>query len=544
MEDGGSWDFIVVGAGSAGCVLASRLTESGRWRVLLLEAGPEDRNPWIHIPIGYGRLFKDRRVNWLYESEPEPGLDNRVIIQPRGKVLGGSSSINGLVYIRGQKEDYDHWRQLGNAGWSFEDVLPWFRKAEDQQRGADHFHGTGGPLHVSDPTGPHELCDAFIAAAEQCGIPRNDDFNGVQQEGAGYYQNTARRGRRCSAAVAYLRPARRRPNLRVVTGSLATRILIEDGIATGVEYRAEGRRWTARAEGEVILSGGAYNSPQLLQLSGVGPGDLLKGLGVPVVHALEGVGANLQDHLQVRIVWKSRRPCTLNDEYRNLARRCGMGLRYFLFRKGSMTASAGYAGAFFRTDERLATPDVQCHFLIFSTNRMGDRLHPFSAFTASICQLRPESRGSVRIKSADPTAPPAIRLNYLSTETDRRTLVAGLKRLRRIMEAPAMRPYVAEEYDPGPACRSDEDWLAHCRARGTTIYHPTTTCAMGSGPMAVVDQRLRVHGLGRLRVADASIMPALVSGNTNAACIMIGERASAMILEDAMHGARAAKAVA
>jgi len=533
MRDFGSFDYIIVGGGSAGCVLANRLSASGRHRVLLLEAGGEDRNPWIHIPLGYGKLFRNRKLNWLYETEPEPQLDNRRIIQPRGRVLGGSSSINGLVYIRGQKEDFDHWRQLGNLGWSFEDVLPYFKKSEDQQRGADAFHGTGGPLSVSDQCEPHELCDAFIAAAEEAGFPRNADFNGAHQEGAGYFQTTSRRGRRCSAAVAYLRPARRRANLAVLTGALSTRILIEKGEATGVAFARGGELWRAAASGEVILSAGAIASPQLLQLSGIGPAKLLQRFDIPVTHDVPSVGENLQDHLQSRLVYRSTRPITLNDDVASILRKIGIGARYALYRKGPLTISAGYAGGFFRTDPRLATPDVQAHFINFSTTKMGDRLHDFSGFTASICQLRPESRGFVRIKSRDPAAPPAIQLNYLSTETDRRTMVEGLKLLRRIMAAPAMRPYIESEHEPGPGCVSDEDLLRYIRARASTIYHPTCTCRMGADEGAVVDARLRLKGMGKLRVIDGSAMPALVSGNTNAAIIMIAEKGAEMLLEDA-----------
>ena len=527
------FDFIIVGAGSAGCVLANRLSASGRHRVLLLEAGGPDRNPWIHVPLGYGKLFADARVNWLYRSTPQRGLDGRIVDQPRGKVLGGSSSINGLVYMRGQREDFDGWRDLGNPGWGYDDVLPCFRRSEDQARGADAFHGSGGPLAVSDQTEPHELCDAFIAACEQAGLPRNDDFNGARQEGAGYFQTTARHGRRCSTAVAFLRPVLNHPNLRVVTRAHATRILFRDGAATGIEWQREGRRFRASAAREVILSAGAINTPQLLQLSGIGPRALLAPLGIETVHELPGVGAGLQDHLQVRIVMRCRRPVTINDDMASLYRQARMALRYLLWRKGPLTVSAGYACAFFRTDERQPRPDVQVHFINFSTDKMGKALHPFSAFTASVCPLRPLSRGSVRITSADPLAAPAIDPNYFAEEYDRRTAVAGLRRLRSILHQPALEPYVAGEVDPGEACVSDEDLLAFCRERSATLYHPTCTARMGNDPLAVVDARLRVHGLRGLRVADGSIMPTLVSGNTNAAIIMIAEKASDLILEDA-----------
>jgi choline dehydrogenase-like flavoprotein len=528
-----TFDYIVVGAGSAGCVLANRLTASGRHRVLLLEAGGRDRNIWIHIPLGYGKLFNDARVNWLYATEPEPDMNNRTLIQPRGKVLGGSSSINGLLYIRGQPQDFDHWRQLGNTGWSFEDVLPYFRRAEDQERGADTLHGTGGPLAVSNVSEPHPLCEAFIAAAQQAGFPRNDDFNGPNQEGVGYFQLTARNGLRCSTAVGYLREARRRPNLAVVTNALATRIQFSGRRATGIEYRLGEATHIANASGEVIVAGGAFNSPQLLQISGLGPAALLQSLGISVVADMPGVGADLQDHLQVRMQYRCTEPITMNDVVNNWRRRIGAGLRYVLSRKGLLTIGAGYAGGFFRTRPEATTPDVQVHFIIFSGDASGAALHPFPGFIASVCQLRPESRGFVHIKSADPAMPPAIQPRYLSRQFDCDTVVAGMKLLRQIMNQPAMRHYIAEERAPAPECTSDPDLLAFARATGSTVFHPTSTCRMGPDPTAVVDNRLRVHGIERLRVVDGSIMPTVVSGNTNAAIVMIGEKGADMILEDA-----------
>jgi len=528
-----SFDYIIVGAGSAGCVLANRLTASGRHRVLLLEAGGHDRHMWIHIPLGFAKLFDNPKVNWLYASEPEPELNNRQIIQPRGKVLGGSSSINGLLYIRGQKQDYDHWRQLGNAGWAFEDVLPYFKRAEDQERGADDLHGVGGPLCVSNVCEPHPLCEAFIEAAEQSGIPRNDDFNGPAQEGAGYFQLTTKNGRRWSTAAGYLRQARKRPNLTVELNALATRILFSGRRAGGVEYRQGETTRTAYADGEVILAGGAFNSPQLLQLSGLGPAELLRAHGIEVIADMPGVGADLQDHLQVRMQFRCTEPITMNDVVNDWRHRYGAGLRYILSRKGLLSIGAGYAGAFLRTRPDLDSPDVQIHFLIFSTETAGAKLHPFSGFMASVCQLRPESRGFVRIKSGDPAAAPAIQPRYLSSRTDCATIVAGLNKLRQIMNRPVMRRLIAEERMPGPACVTDADLLAYARKTGTTVYHPTSTCRMGSDPAAVVDERLRVRGFERLRVVDASIMPTLVSGNTNAAAVMIGEKGADMILQDA-----------
>ena len=497
--------------------------------MLLLEAGPRDTDPWIHVPLGYGKLFKKPSVNWSYSSEPEPGLNNRRIFTPRGKVLGGSSSINGLVYTRGQPEDFDDWE---TPGWSFGELLPYFRKSEDQSGPAlkaDSLHGRGGPLAVSDQQETHELCDAFIEAAVQAGHPRNPDFNGEQQEGAGYQQLTARNGVRCSTAKGYLRPALNRPNLQVVTNALASKVLFSGSKATGVQFLHDDKITEAKANREVILSGGAINTPQLLELSGVGGAALLREHGIPVVLDQPSVGAHLQDHLQARIVLKCTRPITVNDDMQSLWRMAGMGLRYALWRKGPLAVSAGYAGGFWRTRPELKRPDVQTHFLTFSLDRMGEKLHPFSGFTASICQLRPTSRGSVHIRSADPRTAPAIRYNYLATDEDRRTMLDGMRLLRRILEQPAIRPYIASEHLPGAQVQSDEDWLAYFRETASTIYHPTCTAKMGTGADAVVDSHLRVKGLEGLRVVDASVMPAVVSGNTNAAVIAIAEKAADLI---------------
>jgi len=527
------FDYVIVGAGSAGCVLANRLSADGKHSVLLLEAGPKDTNIWIHVPLGYGKLFKEKTVNWMYQTEPEPELGGRQVFQPRGKVLGGSSSINGLLYVRGQHEDYDRWRQRGNSGWGYDDVLPYFRKAENQQRGGDKYHGVGGPLPVSDLGHPDPLSAAFIDAAAETGLPVNPDFNGATQEGAGFFQTTTQRGRRASTAYSYLRPAKGRSNLQVETLALAQRILFEGRRARAVEYRQGGVLRTARARKEILVSGGAYNSPQLLQLSGVGPAELLKQHGIDVVLDAPGVGNDLQDHLQVRLVMHCAQRITLNDIINHPVRRFLAGARYAAFRKGPLTIAAGTSGAFFKTNPRLASPDVQIHFLPFSTDKMGEKLHAFSGFSASVCQLRPESRGSLRIKSADPAAPPEIRINYLATETDRTAFVEGIKILRRILAAPALKPFVVGEVEPGPKVTSDEEILNFCRQRGSTVYHPTSTCRMGNDPLAVVDQRLRVRGIEGLRVVDASVMPDLMSGNTNAPTIMIAEKASDMILEDA-----------
>jgi choline dehydrogenase len=448
-------------------------------------------------------------------------------------VLGGSSSTNGLLYIRGQAEDFDHWRQLGNAGWSFTDVLPYFRRAEDQERGEDELHGVGGPLAVRDVSEGHPLCDAFIDACEQAGLPRTEDFNGPTQEGAGYFQLTTRNGRRWSTARGYLKPARKRGNVAVVANALTTRILFEGRRAVGVEYIKDGGKHVARANAEVIISGGAFNSPQLLQLSGVGPADLLQQHGIAVIADMKGVGADLQDHYQARFNYRGNTRNTINEMMGSVVGRVAAGLRYALLRKGFLTIGAGYAGGFFKTDPSLPTPDVQFHFILFSADSVGQKLHPWPGFLTSVCQLRPESRGFVRIKSADPAQAPAIQPRYLTAQVDRDVMVAGMKLIRRVMGQPAMARYIDEELMPGARVQTDAELLEFARQKGTTVFHPTSTCRMGSDVTAVVDERLRVHSFQGLRVADASIMPTVVSGNTNAACVMIGEKASDMILQDA-----------
>jgi choline dehydrogenase len=524
-----TYDYIVVGAGSAGCVLANRLTENGRHSVLLLEAGPKDTNPWIHIPIGYGKLFSDKRVNWSYESEPEPNMGGRRIFTPRGKVLGGSSSINGLVYIRGQREDFDQW---GVPGWDFDGILPYFIKAEDQSRGASEWHGAGGPFAVSDLPDKHELCDAFIASAQSTGLPRNDDFNGASQEGAGYYQANLRNGRRISTAVGYLRPAQKRANLRVETEALTTRILFEGTRATGVEYTQGGNTQRAMAR-EVILCGGSFNSPQLLQLSGVGPADALNKLGIPVVLDSPEVGENLQDHLYVRSFFRCNKPITINDDMATWWGQVKIGLKYLLQKRGPLTVSAGYAAAFARTRPELTRPDAQYYFINFSVAKRGGVLDKFPGFTCSMSQLQAESRGWVRLRSADATQAPMIQYNYLSTENEQRTMVDGMKLLRRITQSRPLADYIVEERMPGAKVQSDDEWLDFIRATGETVYHPTSTCRMGTDPRSVVDERLRVRGISGLRVIDASVMPAVVSGNTNAAVVAVAEKGADLVLEDA-----------
>jgi choline dehydrogenase len=528
QQDQSEADFIVVGAGSAGCAVAARLSEDPTTRVLLLEAGGEDRNRWIHIPLGFGKTFADPSVNWCYETEPDPGAGDRRVFWPRGKVLGGSSSINGMVYIRGQAEDFDHWRQLGNTGWSFDDVLPYFRRSEHQVRGDDRFHGTDGPLCVSD-VAQHPICEAFISATTGLGFPRNDDFNGASQDGVGYHQTTTRNGRRCSTAVGYLRPAMQRANLNVVTGALTEKILFEGRRAVGVTFRRHGEPCTARAAREVILCGGAVNSPQLLMLSGIGPQEHLAGFGIPVVHQLPGVGQSLQDHYSAAIKLRCKLPVTINDVMLSNARKLKAGLEYYMFHRGPLSMISSPAALFARTRPELASPDVKCSISPFSAERPQDGLHRFSGFTMIAYQLRPESRGEIKLKSPDPFDAPAVHPNYLATETDQRTIVAGLKLCRQILATPHMQSFVEAEFQPGSAVESDEELLGYARRRGGTVYHPTSTCKMGSDPMAVVDPELRVHGVDGLRVADASIMPAVVSGNTNAATIMIGEKVADII---------------
>ena len=528
----GEWDYIVVGAGSAGCVLANRLSADPGNKVLLLEAGPRDRNLWLHIPVGYYKTMLSP-LSWGYDTEPEPALGNRRIHWPRGKVLGGSSAINGLVYVRGQPEDYDHWRQLGNLGWGWDDVRPYFLKSEDQERGAGEFHGVGGPLRVSDIRDRRKICDAFVAAAQEVGIPYNHDFNGPTQEGVGYFQTTSRDGLRCSSAGAYLKPVRNRANLKVETGALATALTFDGKRATGVRYLQDGREATATARGEIVLSGGAVNSPQLLQLSGVGPGAVLRPLEIEVRHDLGGVGRDLQDHLQARSIYRLNRPMSVNDDVNNVLRRMWIGIDYALRRRGPLTFSAGHACLFAKVLPESATPDLQFHFIPFSADKPGTGLHPWPGVTASVCQLRPESRGEITLRSTDPREHPKIVANYLSTEYDRRVLIEGLRLARRISQAPSFAKYVDREVEPGPDRLDDEALLEHIRERGSTIFHPTSTCRMGQDDGAVVDERLRVRGLHGLRVADCSIMPTVVSGNTNAPAIMIGEKCADMMLMDA-----------
>ncbi|TCZ65311.1 GMC family oxidoreductase [Roseicella aquatilis] len=524
-----SADYVVVGAGSAGCAVAARLSEDPSVRVVLLEAGSRDRNPWLHVPIGYAKTMYHPTLSWNLVTEPEPELEGRRIPWPRGRTLGGSSAINGLLYVRGQKEDYDHWRQLGCTGWSFEDVLPYFRRSEDQERGPSELHGTGGPLAVSDLRDRNPLALAFIEAAAELGFPRNDDFNGAEQEGAGFFQVTARRGWRCSSATAYLKPARNRPNLVVVTDAHSNGLLLEGRRAAGVAFTRHGAALTIRAEREVILCAGAIASPHLLLLSGIGPAEHLQEVGVPVVHDLRDVGRNLQDHFQARLAFRVRGPGSLNTRVGSLFGKALMGAEFALRRSGPLTVSAGTAGLFARVLPGSATPDVQYHFLPFSTSKTMLELHDFPGMTISACQLRPESRGTITLASPDPRERALIHANYLATETDRRCMVEGIKLGRRLSQTRAFRGIIEEEVVPGAAAASDEEILGFIRRTGITIYHPSGTCRMGGDPQSVVDPELRVRGIEGLRVADASVMPTVVSGNTNAPSIMIGEKCADLV---------------
>ncbi len=538
MEEAG-FDFIIVGGGTAGCVLADRLTADGRFRVVMLEAGGRDDHLWIKIPAGFPKLLTGSRFNWRFETEPEDNTRQRRIVVPRGKGLGGSSLINGMIYVRGQKQDYDHWAQSGATGWSFDDVLPYFKKLENFEGGADAWRGDRGPMRVEHVKHRPELADAFIAAGEQAGFPRNPDYNGASQEGFGYYQVTQKNGRRWSAADAYLRRAERRPNLRIETGAQVTRLLMDGRTITGVEYKQGGQRHCIHAGREVIMAAGAVQTPQILELSGIGDPELLSGFGIAPRHALSGVGQNYRDHFCTRMNWRVKKPITLN-EYAQGWRLAGAVAQYFATRTGILTLGTGLAHAFIKTRPDLEAPDVQFFFMHASYANAADRkLDSAPGMTIGVTQLRPDSTGTIHIKSPDPFVPPAIRPNFLSVRSDAETLIEGMKCARRVIAQPVMDPYRAYEMSPGDAIQSDAQWLDFARDNGQTIYHPIGTCAMGVGPHAVVDPALRVIGLDGLRIVDASIMPSMVSANTQAAVLMIAEKGSDQILRDARaHPAR------
>ncbi|HVV79242.1 MAG TPA: GMC family oxidoreductase N-terminal domain-containing protein [Pseudolabrys sp.] len=532
----GEFDYIIVGAGSAGCVLANRLSADPNNRVLLLEAGGRDNWIWFHIPVGYLFAIGNPRSDWMFKTEAEPGLNGRSLTYPRGKVIGGSSAINAMVYMRGQAGDYDHWRQLGLPGWSWADVKPYFRRVTDHFLGDSEHHAIGGEWRVEYPRLRWDIIDAWRDAAEQYGIPKSNDFNTGDNEGSGYFHVNQKRGVRWSSARGFLKPALNRPNLRLETGCMVEGVIFEGKRAVGVRWRQDGQARSIRCRGEIIMAAGAIGSPQILMLSGVGPAGHLAEHGIEVVHDKPGMGANLHDHLQLRTIYRVSGVRTLNEMYNSLLQRAWMGVNYALFRRGPLTMPPSQLGAFTRSDPSQDRPNLQYHIQPLSLDKFGDPLHPFPAFTASVANLRPTSRGTLRLKSRDPSAAPAIHPNYLATPEDRRIAAESIRITRRISAQPALAPYNPVEYLPGPQVRDDDEAaLEHAAGDiGTTIFHPVGTARMGrdDDPNAVVDARLRVIGIDGLRVVDASVMPSITSGNTNSPTIMIAEKGAAMILED------------
>ncbi len=532
------YDYIIVGAGSAGCVLANRLSADPNTRVAVLEAGGKDNWIWFHVPVGYLFAIGNPRADWMFKTEPVPGLNGRVLNYPRGKVIGGSSAINAMIYMRGQREDYDGWRQLGLNGWGWDEVKALMMGHEDHFGGKSAHHGAGGEWRVDQPRMQWDILDAFIEAANQTGIPKIQDFNTGSNEGVSYFQVNQKNGRRWSAARGFLKPVLHRNNLTLITGAEVECILFEDKRAAGIRFREQGQSRVVRARREIILSAGSVATPKLLQLSGLGPGALLQGLGIAPVVDLPGVGENLQDHLQIRPIYKVEGVKTLNTQYQSLLNRALMGLEYALRRSGPLTMAPSQLGAFTRSSPQYTTPNLQFHIQPLSLDKFGDSMHAFNAFTASICNLRPESRGHIRIASPDPAQPPAIQPNYLSAQVDQQVAIDSLRLVRQILEAPALKRFNPEEFKPGAHLKSDAELIAAAGDVATTIFHPVGTAKMGveADTMAVTDARLKVRGVSGLRVADASVMPRITSGNTNTPTIMIAEKAARMILEDARAG--------